>query len=182
MTWRIRQSKACHAWPIYFARVISFRRLALFYDIYEKEDFFIGRWSPSWYIVQPRYRCLINPGSHIHLPDPTISNVHLRIYSIRYDADIEPFVYAENLSNNGVEWLSEVGTSCVATPIPRDEAVLLSDGDKLRFCDQTTFSFETRLPASQLLTSTQQREKDDPDCRQVLEKAVSLQYTPKDYR
>ncbi|KAL8903609.1 MAG: hypothetical protein Q9207_003811 [Kuettlingeria erythrocarpa] len=120
------------------------------------------------------------PNLHIHLPDPTISNLHLRIYSIRYDADIEPFVYAENLSNNGVEWLSEVGTSCVAAPIPKDKAVLLSDGDKLRFCDQTTFSFETRLPASQLLTSTQQREKDDPDCRQVLEKAVSLQYTPND--
>ncbi len=106
--------------------------------------------------------------------------MHLRIYSIRYDADIEPFVYAENRSNNGVEWLSEVGILRVAAPIPRDKAVLLSDGDKLRFCDQTTFSFETRLPASQLLTSTQQREKDDPDCRQVLEKAVSLQHTPND--
>ncbi|KAL8926746.1 MAG: hypothetical protein Q9208_002820 [Pyrenodesmia sp. 3 TL-2023] len=148
---------------------------ARIYEIHEKEDFFVGRWSPSWYHWQPQFICPTDAASHIHLQNPTISNVHLRIYSIRYDPDIEPFVYAENLSNNGVEWLSVVDTSWVATSIQKNKAVLLSDGDRLRFCDQTTFTFETRLPASQLLTSTQQRENEDPDCHQVLEKAVSLQ-------
>lgn len=108
------------------------------------------------------------------LQDPTISNVHLRIYSIRYDPGIEPFVYAENLSTNGVEWLNEDHKTMGPIPIPRDEAILLSNGDKLFLSDHTAFVFQTRLPASQLLTSTQVLERQDPDCRQVLEKAVGV--------
>lgn len=111
--------------------------------------------------------------SQIVLTDPTISNVHIRIYSIRYDPDVEPFVYAENLSLNGVAWLHQRGTKCEAFPIAKGKAVLLSNGDKIKLCDRTTFTFETRLPPSQLLTSTQLQEKENPDCRQVLEKAVS---------
>ncbi|KAL8727978.1 MAG: hypothetical protein Q9181_005506 [Wetmoreana brouardii] len=106
------------------------------------------------------------------VPDPTISNMHIRIYSIRYDPGVEPFVYAENLSLNGVEWLQRQGMTWDAFRVPHGQAVLLSDGDKLRLCDQTTFVFETRLPASQLLTSTQLQDQQDPDCRQVLEKAA----------
>ncbi|KAL8683706.1 MAG: hypothetical protein Q9186_000340 [Xanthomendoza sp. 1 TL-2023] len=117
----------------------------------------------------------------IVLPAPTISNVHLRLYSIRYDPDVEPFVYAENLSLNGVDWAHWCGTSLVSFPVPRGQAILLSSGDKLCLCDQTrelernaqiTFTFQTRLPASELLTSTQMDEQRDPDCRQVLEKAA----------
>ncbi|KAL8817667.1 MAG: hypothetical protein Q9223_003550 [Gallowayella weberi] len=121
-------------------------------------------------------------GFQIVFPFPTISNVHLRLYSIRYDPGVEPFVYAENLSLNGVDWLHWCGTSSVKFPVPRGQAVLLSSGDKLCLCDQTRerdrnpqilFTFQTRLPASELLTSTQMEEQRDPDCRQVLEKAVS---------
>lgn len=108
------------------------------------------------------------------LRDLTISNVHLRIYSIRYDSGVEPFVYAENLSPNGVEWLRQRNGVWEAFPIPNGKAILLSNGEKLRLCDRTVFKFETRLPESQLLTSTQLQEKEDPDCRQVLERAVSV--------
>ncbi|KAL8695966.1 MAG: hypothetical protein Q9224_003045 [Gallowayella concinna] len=120
-------------------------------------------------------------GFQVVLPAPTISNVHLRLYSIRYDPDVEPFVYAENLSLNGVDWVHWCGTSLVTYPVPRGQAILLSSGDKLCLCDQTrelernaqiTFTFQTRLPASELLTSTQMDEQRDPDCRQVLEKAA----------
>ncbi|KAL8697704.1 MAG: hypothetical protein Q9201_006977 [Fulgogasparrea decipioides] len=98
--------------------------------------------------------------------------MHIRIYSIRYDPGVEPFVYAENLSLNGVEWLQRQGMTWDAFRVPHGQAVLLSDGDKLRLCDQTTFIFQTRLPASQLLTSTQLQDQQNPDCRQVLEKAA----------
>ncbi|KAI4278763.1 MAG: hypothetical protein L6R35_006076, partial [Caloplaca aegaea] len=108
----------------------------------------------------------------IVLRDQTISNVHLRIYSIRYDSGVEPFVYAENLSPNGVEWLRQRNGVWEAFPIPNGKAILLSNGEKLRLCDRTVFKFETRLPESQLLTSTQLQEKEDPDCRQVLERAA----------
>ncbi|KAI4195582.1 MAG: hypothetical protein LQ348_002431 [Seirophora lacunosa] len=116
----------------------------------------------------------LEEGFQIVLPDPTISNVHLRIYSIRYNSGVEPFVYAENLSANGAEWLRPHNGLWEAYPIPTGKAILLSSGEKLRLCDQTIFTFQTRLPASQLLTSTQLQEKEDPDCRQVLEKAIQL--------
>lgn len=118
--------------------------------------------------------CHTDVASQIVLQDPTISNVHLRIYSIRYDPGIEPFVYAENLSTNGVDWLNEDHKTLGPFPIPRGEAILLSNDDKLHLSGQTVFLFRTRLPASQLLTSTQIQEQEDPDCRQVLEKAVSV--------
>ncbi|KAL8689292.1 MAG: hypothetical protein Q9218_005004 [Villophora microphyllina] len=108
----------------------------------------------------------------VTVTDPTISNVHLRIYSIRYDPGVEPFVYAENLSMNGFEWLHQRGTAWDAFPVSKGKAVLLSGGDKIRLCNQTIFLFETRLRASQLLTWTQHQEQEDPDCRQVLEKAA----------
>ncbi|KAI4236776.1 MAG: hypothetical protein LQ349_002330 [Xanthoria aureola] len=108
----------------------------------------------------------------MHIDDPTVSNLHIRIYSIRYDPGVEPFVYAENSSMNGLDWLYQSGTSWYVYRIPKGEAVLLSSGDKLRLCDKTLFTFETRLPASQLLTSTQMHDQEDPDCRQVLEKAA----------
>lgn len=100
--------------------------------------------------------------------------MHIRIYSIRYDPGIEPFVYAENVSLNGFDWLHQHGTTWDAFPVSKGTAVLLSSGDRLRLCDQTTFVFETRLPASQLVTWTQHQEQEDPDCRQVMEKAVSF--------
>ena len=114
-----------------------------------------------------------NVPSQIALQDPTISNVHLRIYSIRYDQGVEPFVYVENLSVNGVDWLHQRHEEWGPCPILHGEAILLSNGDRLCLCDQTVFTFQTRLPASQLLTSTQLEEHEDPDCRQALEKAVS---------
>lgn len=116
--------------------------------------------------------------SRITVTDPTVSNLHIRIYSIRYDPGVEPFVYAENSSMNGLDWLYQSGMSWYDYRIPEGEAVLLSSGDKLRLCDMTLFTFETRLPASQLLTSTQMHDQEDPDCRQVLEKAVRAPREP----
>ncbi|KAL8880654.1 MAG: hypothetical protein Q9198_001980 [Flavoplaca austrocitrina] len=115
--------------------------------------------------------------SRIILPDPTISNLHIRIYSIRYEPAVEPFVYAENCSVNGLDWLYPSNRSWYHR-IPRGEAVLLSSGDQLRLCDKTLITFETRIPASQLLTFTQVQEQGDPDCRQVLEKAVRAPRDP----
>lgn len=120
--------------------------------------------------------------SQIVLPDPTISNIHLRVYSIRYDPGVEPFVYVENLSTNGVNWVHERCMTWGGFPILQGEAILLSNGDKLHLCDHATFTFQTRLSASQLLTSTQLQEQEDPDCRQVLEKAVSASLGLFDYR
>lgn len=78
---------------------------------------------------------------------------------------------------NGLEWLYQSDGSWDHR-IPRGQAVLLSSGDQLRLCDKTLITFKTRIPASQLLTSTQIQEQDDPDCRQVLEKAVKAPRNP----
>ncbi|KAL8648199.1 MAG: hypothetical protein Q9226_006094 [Calogaya cf. arnoldii] len=102
-----------------------------------------------------------------------IQSLRGRMYTLAVmRIDVEPFVYAENSSTNGLEWLYESNMSWWDYRIPRGEAVLLSGGDKLRLCDKTLFTFETRIPPSQLLTSTQMQEQEDPDCRQVLEKAA----------
>ncbi len=75
------------------------------------------------------------------LDDLTISNVHVRIYSVIYDETTEPFVYAENLSRNGCYWLQKKGSSYQKYYIGKGSAFLLSDGDKITLCDWTTFVF-----------------------------------------
>lgn len=75
------------------------------------------------------------------LDDPTISNKHVRIYSVIYDETTEPFVYAENLSRNGCYWLQKKGFRYEKHSIGKGSAFLLSDGDKITMCDWNTFIF-----------------------------------------
>lgn len=75
------------------------------------------------------------------LDDFTISNKHIRIYSVIYDETTEPFVYAENLSRNGCYWLRKKGSRYEKYMISKGNAFLLSDGDKITLCDLTTLIF-----------------------------------------
>ena len=64
--------------------------------------------------------------SQWHIDDSTISGRHLKIYSINYEddnGDIDPLVYATDLSRNGTTWNG--------TLIGRGQSVLLSDCDTL---------------------------------------------------
>ena len=82
--------------------------------------------------------------------EPTISNRHLRIYSIIYEANldaIQGFVYAEDLSTNGSYWQYMRGSRWSEAHIGKENAVLLSDGDQLRLCDGSCFVFRSALPA-----------------------------------
>ena len=75
------------------------------------------------------------------LDDLTISNRHIRIYSVIYDETTEPLVYAENLSRNGCSWLQKRDSKYQKYSIGQGNAFLLSDGDKITLCDWTTFIF-----------------------------------------
>lgn len=75
------------------------------------------------------------------LDDLTISNRHIRIYSVIYDETTEPLVYVENLSRNGCFWLQKRGYKYQRYSIGKNDAFLLSDGDKITLCDRTTFTF-----------------------------------------
>lgn len=72
--------------------------------------------------------------------DPTVSNRHLKIYSVVHDllsdSEIAPLVYAEDLSSNGSYWENSL--------IGRGNgAVLLSDGDKIRISPRICVFFRS---------------------------------------
>lgn len=80
--------------------------------------------------------------SQIVVDVPSVSNNHLKIYSIMYnDEPRQAFVYAQDLSINGSKWIYKSGICDEEAIIGRGHAVLLSDGDKIRICDSTCFMF-----------------------------------------
>ena len=81
--------------------------------------------------------------SQILLNDMTISNQHLRIYSVIYDLNVERFVYAEDLSRNGSYWLYKRNDCWKKHLIGRGNAFLLSNGDRIRLCDGSSFVFRS---------------------------------------
>jgi len=83
-----------------------------------------------------------NVFSHVHLEAPWISNRHFRIYSIVYDTETEPFVYAEDLSFNGNNtWLYERDQCWDSCLMSKGTTFLLSHRNKLRLCDGTMFIY-----------------------------------------
>ena len=89
--------------------------------------------------------------SDIVLTDPTISNQHLQLYTIVYAEDNYQrlFTYAKDLSTNGSYWRYNYGNNWNEFLIGRGEAVLLSDGDRIRLCNGSSFVFRTVPRASQ---------------------------------
>lgn len=81
--------------------------------------------------------------SQILRNDLTISNQHLRIYSVIYDLNVERFVYAEDLSRNGSYWLYKRNDCWRKLLIGRGNACLLSNGDGIRLCDGSFFVFRS---------------------------------------
>ena len=93
---------------------------------------------------------IANLNSQIVVNEPTISNRHLRIYSIVYEANIDPmqgFVYAEDLSTNGSYWQYMRGSHWIEAHMGKENAVLLSDGEKIRLCDGSCFVFRSAFSA-----------------------------------
>ena len=110
--------------------------------------------------------------SNITLTDPTISNHHLLIYTINLsDVDHQcVFVYAKDISTNGSFWRYKYGNNWKELLIGRDNAVLLSDGDKVRLCNGSCFSFqsvgrETRC-SEDVSTTPNDETKVGPEVRQ----------------
>ena len=121
-------------------------------EIYNGKDILIGRDSKSWYsnFSLGCWHKFADLNSQIVVNEPTISNRHLRIYSIIYETNLDPiqgFVYAEDLSTNGSYWLYMKGSHWSEAYIGKENAVLLSDGDQLRLCDGSCFVFRSALPA-----------------------------------
>lgn len=83
--------------------------------------------------------------SNVTLTDPTVSNQHLRIYTIAYTEDKHQriFVYAKDLSTNGTYWRYKHGNHWKELLIGKGNAVLLSDGDKIRLCNGSSFAFRS---------------------------------------
>lgn len=81
--------------------------------------------------------------SQIVLNDPTISNRHMRIYTVIYDNTVEPFVYAEDLSTNGSRWLFRKGGVWKSWLMGPGNAFLLSSDDKVQLCDGSSFVFRS---------------------------------------
>ena len=93
----------------------------------------------SWALIS-YYKA--NFHSQIVFNDLTVSNKHVKIYSISYDqsncSNIKPLIYAEDLSSNGTYWNgSLVGKT--------NGAVLLSDGDVLRISPRISLLFRTEM-------------------------------------
>ena len=119
-------------------------------EIYNGEDILIGRDSKSWspILFIGWHNNFANFSSQIVVKEPTISNRHLRIYSIVYEANNDPmqgFVYAEDLSTNGSYWQYMRGSHWTEAHIGKGNAVLLSDGEKIRLCDGSCFVFRSTL-------------------------------------
>ena len=78
--------------------------------------------------------------SKLHTNDPTISRRHLKIYSIVYDEDekteIQPLVYAENLSPSGMYWNGNYVSK-------GQGGILLSKNDELKLSPSLTLTFST---------------------------------------
>ena len=117
--------------------LISYLNCSGCLDIFDGADILIGRDPKSWYACWLSQNISTNLNSQIVRSNPSISNRHLRIYSVIYEANIEPiqgFVYAEDLSTNGSFWQYKRGSHLTESLIGRCNAVLLSSGDQVRFC------------------------------------------------
>lgn len=67
-----------------------------------------------------------------------MSHKHLRVYVIVFeddDAESETLVYAEDLSRNGCHWNGSLMGK-------KNDAFLLSDGDRLRLTSKTSLVFQ----------------------------------------
>ena len=74
------------------------------------------------------------------LEDPCISNRHLKFYSVIHDqhgpTDIQPMIYVEDMSSNGIYWNDSYVGSC-------HPPILLSDGDLLKISPRFFIRFHS---------------------------------------
>ena len=104
---------------------------------------------------------MTNESSQLVLEDPTVSNRHLRLYSIVYDTKFEALVYVEDMSSNGTYWVFSDGKYWNELRIGRGHRTLLSDGDKIRLSPTTSFTFRSSAAVqSDQLSSVQKLEKE----------------------
>ena len=77
----------------------------------------------------------------------------MRVYSITYDedsAEIQPFVYAQDLSSKGNNiWYYRKKNCWESYPLAKGAAVLLSHGDRLRLLDGTILRFRSEIASSE---------------------------------
>lgn len=79
--------------------------------------------------------------------------------------DIEPFVYAVDISTNGCQWVPKIQGSKKPYPMGKSNAILLSDGDRILLSDGTLFKFVScssarKPPQIVELNEIQELEKD----------------------
>lgn len=68
----------------------------------------------------------------------------MRLYSIDYDAGIEPFLYVEDLSSQGNNaWLYKRQSTWERCMMEKGSVMLLSDGNRLQLCDGTVLRYRS---------------------------------------
>lgn len=131
----------------------------------------MGRDRSNWSVIA---KCiskeLVNGLSDIFIDDITVSNEHLRIYSIAYDPsalDIDAFVYAQDLSSNGSDWIQRLERTWRTYPIGKSNAFLISDGDEINLRNGISLAFVLNC------SEKQSGPKDIVNERQEFEKEAS---------
>ena len=83
----------------------------------------------------------------------------MRLYSIDYDAGIEPFLYVEDLSSQGNNtWLYKRQSTWERCVMEKGSVMLLSDGDRLRLCDGTVLRYRSDYTPSASSVDSQENE------------------------
>lgn len=96
-----------------------------------------------------------NRCSRVVVDAPWISNQHIRMYSIIYSDDVEPFLYVEDISSQGSNtWLYKRKRQWERIVMSKGSVMLLSDGDRLRLCDGTVFAFRSYQTAQSSMAPT----------------------------
>ena len=89
----------------------------------------------------------------------------MRIYTIIYTEDVEPFVYVEELSSQGSNtWFYKCRKHWERIIMSKGSVMLLSHGDRLRLCDGTVFAFRSYRTAQ---SSTAPIDKNEPREREI---------------
>lgn len=98
----------------------------------------LGATQPDGWWQRVNHSSSANSISDLVVDDAVVSSQHIRIYTIIFDkenpGEVDPLVYAEDLSWNGAYWNG--------TLIGKGKGgFLLSDGDKLRISPRISFRF-----------------------------------------
>ncbi|KAM5456209.1 putative non-specific serine/threonine protein kinase [Microsporum audouinii] len=113
------------------------------WKLFANEELIVGRNANSWWaltspIAKVVLISVVDSYSQLVIDDPTVSNTHLRIYTIIFDQEnpsqVAPLVYVQDLSLNGAFWNGiKIGKG--------NAGFLLSDGDMVEISSNVILEY-----------------------------------------